>query len=143
MNIKDIMHSPTRVRSNTPIEEATKLMDQKGIGSVLVEENGNIIGMMTERDILKKVVAAGRKCGETIVKDIMNSPLITLDINAGIEEASNLMAVHHIRRLVITEKDEIVGIVTARDLAKMLRYSLGRSIKDLDFTHHKPDYNRE
>ncbi len=143
MKINDIMHNIIKVPPDIAIMEAAKLMDQKGIGSLVVEESGEIVGIMTERDILKKVVAAGRRCEETIVKDIMTSPLITIDLNDSIEEASELMAVHHIRRLVVTEKSEVVGIITSRDLVDTLRYSLSKSIKDLGITNYRPDYSRD
>lgn len=142
MKIKESMHNVTKVPSTTTIIEAAKLMDKKEIGSILIEENGKVAGMMTERDILRKVVAAGKKCEETTVKDIMNSPLITIDSNSSLEEASDLMASHHIRRLIVTEKDKIIGIVTARNLAEMLKYSLGKSIKNAGIHHYRPSYGK-
>lgn len=142
MKIKESMHNVTKVPSTITIIEAAKLMDKKEIGSILIEENGKVAGMMTERDILRKVVAAGKKCEETTVKDIMNSPLITIDSNSSLEEASDLMASHHIRRLIVTEKDKIIGIVTARNLAEMLKYSLGKSIKSAGIHHYRPSYGK-
>ena len=69
MQIKDAMHKPIKVGAGESIAEAAKLMDTKNIGCVLVEDDSRIIGIMTERDILRKVVAAGRDYRTTKVKD--------------------------------------------------------------------------
>jgi CBS domain-containing protein len=137
------MHNVTKISSDTTIAEAARIMDQKVIGSVLVEENGNVIGVMTERDILRKIVAKGKNPEETTVKEIMNTPLITIDANSSLEEASNVMTKHEIRRLIITENDAIVGIITARGIAKNMRYSLGkRVLKNYKTEHYRPSYGK-
>jgi len=143
MKVKEAMHNVTKVLSNTTIAEAASIMDRKLIGSVLVEEGGNVIGMMTERDILRKIVAKGKNPEEVTIKEIMNTPLITIDANSSLEEASDVMAKHGIRRLIITENDAIVGIITARGIAKNMRYALGkRVLKNYDTNHYRPSYGK-
>ncbi len=122
MRVKEIMHNVTKVSSDTNISEAAGIMDKKVIGSVLVEENNKVIGIMTERDILRKIVAKGRNPDELTVKDIMSQPIITSDANEDIAEASRKISQHKIRRLIITENNKIVGIVTANSIAKNLKY---------------------
>lgn len=143
MKVKEAMHNTTKVPSTTTIAEAAGIMDKKVIGSVLVEEDNKVIGMMTERDILRKVVAAGRKCEDVTVKDIMNFPLITIDSEASLEEGSELMAKHKIRRLIVTENNNIIGIITARNIAENLRYSLGKSLVGGSGTnYYRPSYGK-
>lgn len=124
MLVKEIMHNITKLSFDTTISEAAELMDQKSIGSVLIEEDNKIIGIMTERDILRKIVAKGVNPDELRVKDVMNYPLITIDVNEHILEASKKLDKHNIRRLIITEKGEIVGKVTANSISRNLKYIL-------------------
>jgi|TARA_B100001964_G_C14191806_1_gene581431 CBS domain-containing protein len=136
MQVKGIMHSVTKVLSDTTISEAARIMDKKSIGSVLIEEDSKIIGIMTERDILRKIVAKGRNPDETKVKDIMNQPIITIGINEDVMEASRKMDEHKIRRLIVTENDKIVGKITANSIARNLKYALAR---DTSF-YTRPEY---
>ena len=136
MQVKGIMHSVTKVLSDTTISEAARIMDKKSIGSVLIEEASKIIGIMTERDILRKIVAKGRNPDETKVKDIMNQPIITIGINEDVMEASRKMDEHKIRRLIVTENDKIVGKITANSIARNLKYALAR---DTSF-YTRPEY---
>ena len=126
MKVSEIMHAATRVASNTTISEAAKIMDQKLIGSVLIEENDKIAGIVTERDILRKVVAKGKNAETTRIKDIMSYPLITIDANEDALEASRIMDEKRIRRLVVTENGKVVGKVTANSISRNLKYLLSR-----------------
>jgi CBS domain-containing protein len=126
MKVKDIMHSFSKISPNLTISESAKIMDEKLIGSVLVEEKGNIVGIMTERDILRKVVAKGLNPDKIEVKDIMTSPLITIDANEGISKASEIMDEKRIRRLLVVENGKIIGKLTANSLARRFKYLLAR-----------------
>ena len=81
---------------------------------------------MTERDILRKVVAKGKNVETTGVKDIMSYPLITIDANEDALEASRIMDEKRIRRLVVTENGKVVGKVTANSISRNLKYLLSR-----------------
>ena len=143
MNVKEIMHNITKLDADTLISEAAKIMDRKSIGSVLVEENNKVVGIMTERDILRKIVAKGIDPNKTTVREIMNSPLITADADTSIEEASDIMAKHGIRRLVVTEDNKIAGIITVRAIAENVRYSIGKRIlEDKESEHYRPSYGK-
>jgi CBS domain-containing protein len=141
MKVKEAMHNVTKLPSTTTIAEAARIMDKKVVGSVLAEEGNRVIGMMTERDILRKVVAAGRKCEETTIKDIMSAPIITIDAEASLEEASSLMAEHKIRRLIVTDNGDIKGIITARDIAERIRYSFGERLTGRS-NYSRPSYGK-
>ncbi len=140
MQIKEIMHSITKVPSDTSITAAAKIMDRKVIGSVLIEENGKIIGITTERDILRKVVAKGKNPDEVKVKDIMSYPIITIGANEDITEASRKIEQHKIRRLIVTENGEIAGIVTANSIARNLKYALARYSLHTQKDYTRPEY---
>jgi len=99
--------------------EAVKRMVEADIGSVLVTQNQEPIGIITERDILRRVVYA-RESTEKPVEEIMSGPLITVDHLATIGDAAQIMVERRVRRLLVKEDGRIVGIVTQRDLQKAL-----------------------
>lgn len=118
MTVKEIMHETTIVEPATSVLEAAKLMRDKDIGSVLVKINELDYGIVTERDILYKVIARELDPKRTTVKDIMTALRYTIDSNATIQKASEIFNIHHIRRLPVMENGDIVGMITARDVAK-------------------------
>ena len=126
MKVSEIMHVVTKISPETTVSEAAKIMDQKLIGSVLIEENDNIIGIVTERDILRKIVAKGKNAETTSVKNVMSYPLITIDANEDALEASRIMDEKRIRRLVVTENGKVAGKVTANSISRNLKYLLSR-----------------
>ena len=140
MKVKDIMHNVTKIPFDMNISEAARIMDQKSIGSVLIEENDEIIGIMTERDILRKVVAKGKNPDKLRVKEIMSHPLITIGANEDIVEASKKMDQHRIRRLVVTENGKIIGKVTANSIARNLKYALARYSLHTKNEYTRPEY---
>jgi len=121
MKVKEIMHEITMVECPMTILDVAKLMSEKNIGSVLTKKNDCIM-VVTERDILKKVVALDKDPKKTKVSDIMTKCAHTIDSNSDVFEASDIFNKYHIRRLPVVEGKKIVGIVTARDVAKSLTY---------------------
>ncbi len=142
MKVSEAMHNVTRVNYMMTAAEAAKIMDAKVIGSVLIEKDRKIVGMMTERDILRKIVAKGRDPASTAVHEIMTSPLITVNSDSDLGTASRIMDQHRIRRLIVTEEDKIVGIITARNLAKNLRYVMGSRLASIDKFINRGGYVR-
>lgn len=121
MKVKEIMHRTTMVECPMSILDAAKLMSDKNIGSVLTKKNDCVM-VVTERDILKKLVALDKDPKKTKISDIMSKCAYTIDSNSDVLEASDIFNKHSIRRLPVTEKGGIVGMVTARDVAKSLTY---------------------
>ncbi len=117
MKIKDVMHNITLVDYSATVQEVARVMAEKNIGSVLIERKG-IYYILTERDILYKVVAEALDPSEIRAKDIMQPVRYTIDAEASIEKASRIFSRHRIRRLPVMHRGEIVGIVTARSIAK-------------------------
>ncbi len=126
MKVKDIMHPFIKLAGSASVAEAAKVMDEHIIGSLLVEEFGVIKGIITERDILRKIVAKGRNAELVKIRDVMSSPIITIDADASVEEASRLMDEKRIRRLVVAENGKFVGKITANEISRNLRFILAK-----------------
>lgn len=122
--VKEIMHRITLVEGDRSVAETTKIMATaattvtREIGSVLVAKHNEPVGILTERDILKRVVAAGLDPKVTKISQVMSAPLITVPVDTTIGEASRIMIKKGIRRLPITEGSKIVGIITTRDITR-------------------------
>jgi len=106
------------------VQEVAKVMESKEVGSVLVldKESGEIAGIVTERDIVKKVVAKGVDGSSYMVKGIMSSPLLTIDSNKTIFEAGDYMDQKKVRHLAVTESGKVVGVISVRDLINPSQY---------------------
>jgi CBS domain-containing protein len=109
------------VDENGSVLEAARLMKDNNRGSVLATRSGEPIGILTERDILRKVVANNLGAASTKVKDVMTSPPTTIDRSRPLREAIDLMVRKGLRRMLVTEDGRIVGIFTMRDVLKHTR----------------------
>src|SRR3990170_5803351 len=98
--------------------EAVQLMVEMNAGSLLVTESGEITGIVTERDYLRRVTLEGRTERETAVREIMSSPLIVVTPQTTIDECMALMTDRRIRHLPVVDGGEVVGIVSIGDLVK-------------------------
>jgi len=103
---------------STSLQEAAENMKKLNVGCVIVTENNNPIGIITERDFVTKIVAEGRPLF-TEIQEVMSSPLITIDSEETIWEASELMKEKSIHKLPVKENEQITGIVTTTDIVKI------------------------
>ncbi|MFB5600721.1 MAG: cyclic nucleotide-binding/CBS domain-containing protein [Nitrososphaeraceae archaeon] len=119
-SVKDVMNkSIISVEKNDPIRLAIKKMVRGDIGSLLVTFEGKPTGIITERDILKSFV--GEKLDpENKVETIMSSPLISVDSSTSLTEAADIMLTNNIRRLIVKENEECVGIISQRELQRYI-----------------------
>jgi CBS domain-containing protein len=118
--IKDLMTTtPVIINLKSTAVDAAREMKGEGVGSLIVMENGYPIGIVTESDILKKVVATGKDPSQILVEQVMNSPIITVRQNTTIEEAIKTMGKYGIRRLPVVEKGKLVGMATDKDILKV------------------------
>lgn len=101
-----------------PAVEASKIMKEKNIGQLIVLEKAQPAGIVTEKDLVLKVMALEKDPSKVKVFEIMSAPLITIDPDATLEEAVQLMVKNGIRRLPVVRAGIIYGIFTSRDLAK-------------------------
>ncbi|MDW8083596.1 MAG: CBS domain-containing protein [Candidatus Caldarchaeum sp.] len=120
--VRDVVRAPLiTVEGHVSIIEAAKVMAEHKISGVVVTHNGEPKGLITERDIVAKVVAAGRDPAKTKALEVMSTPLITIDIEASLLEAVDLMNRKKVRRLIVTEEDRVVGLFTIRDVISLSR----------------------
>jgi isocitrate dehydrogenase len=106
------------VTASMPIEDTLHLMREKKIHSIVVEPDrpGGAYGIMTQRDVLKKIVAADRPLFHVVVGDLMSSPLITVSPDTTIKQCSIIMLDANIRRAVVMKSGRLVGIVSDTDI---------------------------
>ena len=116
-----LMHKAIEtIESTRAVLEAAQMMAEKQIGSLLVIEAGEMIGIITETDLVRKVITSQLPAGSTSVMAVMNHPLIHIDINHTVRDASRLMAEHRVRHLAVTEEHKVVGLLSLRDLVKIV-----------------------
>jgi len=125
----DDVYRPLSVLMRTSIETidigetllaAARRMAEKHVGSLLVSQTGRLVGIVTESDMVRKTLAFNLDAGLIRVGSLMNHPVIDIDINRTIHDASELMAGKGIRHLAVTEIHKIVGILSVRDLIRMI-----------------------
>jgi len=119
--VKNIMRKVVSIDIGASVSEASQIMISEDIGSIVISKNGEPRGMLTERDILRKVVGPGLNPIHVSVGDVMSSPLITIGSETGIAEALRIMSDKNIRRLLVTDDDQVVGIITEMNLLKAIR----------------------
>ena len=118
--IQDIMtRALITVNLSTTALQVAKMMEQGGIGAVLVQDNGNPVGIVTDRDYATRIAANDLPLN-TAVENIMSTPLITINHDEPISAAAEQMTSKKIRKLAVTENGKIVGIVTSTDLVTQL-----------------------
>jgi CBS domain-containing protein len=120
-NVRDVMNkSIISVDKDDAIRMAVKKMVHGGIGAVIVTEKDKPVGILTERDILKFIANEKMDLDNNKVENIMSAPLISVDSSSSLEEAAGVMLTNNIRRLIIKEKDEYVGIISQRELQRFI-----------------------
>jgi CBS domain-containing protein len=132
------------INDNPSALDVARLMAKHRIGSIVVIEGNNKspVGMVTERDIIKKVTAQNKSADQVAVKHIMSSPLVTVKSIDSIDTAAETIAENRVKRLVVLEQDgSMVGILSVTDIAKKLariltedysRYHSLRNLLDAD-----------
>jgi CBS domain-containing protein len=118
-SIRDVMTSnPRSLESGSNAVEAARLMRDEDVGIVPIVEGEKLVGTITDRDIVTRVVAEGKAPESVTVGEIASRELVTIDPQQDLDEALRLMARHQVRRLPVVEDDgKLVGIVAQRDVA--------------------------
>jgi len=118
--VKDIMAKALiSVNPATTALQIAKMMEQGGIGAILVKENENLVGIVTDRDFATKI-AANNLPFDTPVQKIMSSPLITISHDKPISAAAEMMTSKKIRKLAVSDNGNIIGLITSTDLVNQL-----------------------
>jgi CBS domain-containing protein len=107
-----------QIEADASVFEAVKRMVEANVGSLLVTEGGEITGIVTERDYLRRVALEGRTVKETAVGEIMSSPLIVVTPQTTIDECMAVMTDRRIRHLPVVDGGEVVGVVSIGDVVK-------------------------
>jgi CBS domain-containing protein len=116
--VKQIMNnSVVSVDSSVSATDAAKMMEDAGVGAIVVLENNLPIGIVTDRDFAVKITAHSYPI-DTPVRRIMSSPLISIDSDSDLWTASDLMSTRNVRKLPVIDNDKVVGILTSSDLVK-------------------------
>lgn len=130
--VRSVMAKPViTIKKNSSVREAAEIMSKKGVGSIVVTSEGKPVGIVTERDIVERVVARGLDASKVQMKEIMSKSLITTKGEMPIIEAIRMMQKKKIRRLLIMENKKLVGIVTQRDLLRALAFHVLISFRPL------------
>ena len=106
-------------------QEAAKRMRSKKVSSLVVVEKGDApVGIVTERDLVRNVCSRDISSDSVLIQEIMSSPIVTIDVDASIEQAADKMIQNKMRHLLITENDRIYGIITPSDFTIYLTENL-------------------
>jgi CBS domain-containing protein len=111
-------HDVLEIEADASVFEAVKRMVEANVGSLLVTDAGEITGIVTERDYLRRVTLEGRTDKETPVREIMTSPLIVVTPETPIDECMALMTDRRIRHVPVVDGGEVVGLISIGDLVK-------------------------
>ena len=115
LSVRNIIRPIVSLDRDSNTRDGANKMMEENIGSIVVSDSGNYVGIVTERDMVKKVIALGKDPSKTTLGEIMTSPLVTIEADRGLGEATSLMLQRGIRRLVAVDKGKIFGILL-RDL---------------------------
>jgi CBS domain-containing protein len=119
-SVRDVMtQNPRTCDAGSSVIEAARVMKEEDVGSVPVLESGRLIGTLTDRDIVLRIVAEGRDPQSTKVMEVASSDLVTIDPQQNLDDALRMMATHQVRRLPVVEEDgHLVGILAQADAAR-------------------------
>jgi len=108
------------VERNTDVQTAARLMRDRRISSLFVTNGKEIVGILTDTDMVRRVVAAGVDTLTTTAEEIMSAPILTIEEDKTVLDFSDLMANTHIRHLGVTQDGKLVGMISARDILVFL-----------------------
>ena len=133
LEVSDIMTEDiATVCPGASVVSAAKIMSDKNISCIIVSDNGDLSGIITETDLLKKAVAKGYDFRKMTVEHIMSTPVRSLPRNLSVLDASRIMEAENIRRLIIVEDERPVGIITQTDIVRVLTsYSMWKNVEEL------------
>jgi len=133
MTVSDVMtKSVISVDASMTINETAKLMEDAKVGAVIVMEDNKPVGIVTDRDFAVKVAAHAYQIS-TPIKQIMSSPLFSINSDETVRAASDLMHDSGVRKIPVIDDGNIVGIITATDIVNLLAVSVEEDMRDMYF----------
>jgi CBS domain-containing protein len=119
LKVEDVMVKEViTIDENSTVKEAAEIMNKFEIGCLIAVRKGKAMGIITERDLLKRVVAEAKDANKTKVKDVMSSPLVVVEPSMDLEEAVRLMFQMKIKKLPVVDGKRLVGLVSLTDIAR-------------------------
>lgn len=119
LKVEDVMvEDVVTVEADETVKKAIDLMNENEIGCLIVVKQGKAVGILTERDMLTRVLAQSRNPERTKVTEVMSAPLVVADPKMELEEAARLMFKMKVKKLPVVSKGELVGLITLTDLAR-------------------------
>lgn len=138
LKVEDVMIKEViTIDENATVKEAAEVMNKFEIGCLLAVRKGKAMGILTERDLLKRVVAEAKDASKTKVKDIMTSPLVVVEPSMDLEEAVKLMFQMKIKKLPVVDGKRLVGLVSLTDIARV-QPEMIRILKQLAMKQQSP-----
>ncbi len=134
MDVKGVMvEEVIAVKPDTNVRDAVELMNKNEIGCLVVEDKGKPVGIITERDILKKIICQSKNPEEVMVSEIMSQPLVIGKVDMDLEEAARLMLKRNIKKLPIVNGGKLLGLITLTDIVRVdhVEHLLIKIIKQL------------
>jgi CBS domain-containing protein len=133
--VKDVMaRRVLLVEASSSAKNAARMMNKFGVSSLIVSSDGDVVGILTERDILTRVVASGQDPEQVEVGEIMSEPIIVVNPDTPLEQAVQIMLMERIKKLPVMENDEgkirMVGILSMTDIARIQPHLI-ENIKNL------------
>lgn len=113
--IDGVRRSAVGVRADQTIQEAAVLMEQAGVGALAVLDDGHLVGIVTDRDLVRRAMARGL-AGDARIDGVMSSPVLTVDADADLHDTFAVFREHAVRRLAVVRGGELVGVLTIDDL---------------------------
>jgi len=137
MKVRQVLNSKAQnhlwhVKPDSTVLQALGMMAEKNIGAVLVLENDKLIGIFSERDYARKGILMGRASKDTLIRDVMTSPVITVDVEEKVEVCMTIMSERHIRHLPVTENDKLFGIISINDIVTAIINDQKNRIESLE-----------
>jgi CBS domain-containing protein len=119
LKVEDVMVKEViTIDEESTVKEAAEVMNKFEIGSLITVKKGKAMGIITERDLLRRVVAEAKDATKTTVKEIMTSPLVVVEPNMDLEEAVKMMFEMKIKKLAVVDGKRLVGLVSLTDIAR-------------------------
>jgi CBS domain-containing protein len=125
------------VPPGVPVLEAIRAMAAHHVGALLVMQGGTLDGIVSERDYARKVILMGRSSADTPVRDIMSSPVITVQPDASVQQCMQIMTERRVRHLPVVDGGRVIGVVSIGDLVKAVIAEQQQQIEQLETYIHR------
>jgi CBS domain-containing protein len=139
LKVKDLMSTDVSTADiNTPVADIAKTMKERNVGSVPVCQNGKVVGIITDRDIVLREIAMGKDTNVSKAVDVMTKGIASVNSNTDIHDAAKLMSEKQIRRLPVIDNGNLVGMLAIGDIAVVnkLEDNAGVALSDISENSH-------